>query len=140
MTMFPEFWIEIGAEPDSLPPLARGAAGHSEGWVPAVDIFETEAELVLLMDVPGVEKGDVDAQLSGDVLTIRGQKRFTGGSAEERYYRAECAYGPFERSFAIRSPIDRGAIKASLADGVLRVVLPKAGRESRRIPVQPTQG
>lgn len=124
----------------ALHPSLRGADLHLAGWVPAVDIYETEAKLILVLDVPGVDKQDVEVELVGDVLSIRGQKRFLGSSAGERYYRVECAYGPFERSFVIRSPVDRDAVKASFRNGVLRITLPKAGQTSRSIPVKSSQG
>jgi HSP20 family protein len=137
MKSFSELWGEL----DDIARLhmkrtSESAALRPEGWVPPVDIFDTEAEIVLLVDIPGVAKEDVEIELSGGVLSIRGQKKFAGHSAGERYYRVECSYGPFERSFAIRPPVDHQNVKASFSNGVLRVILPKVGQKSRSIPVK----
>jgi HSP20 family protein len=103
-----------------------------------VDIYETEAGVVFLVDVPGVSKEDVEVELAGGVLSIRGQKRPRGPCAGRKYYQAECAYGSFERSFAIRLPVEWKKAKASFVNGVLRITLPKRGQVSCTIPVKST--
>lgn len=113
---------------------------HRENWVPPVDIYESEAELVLTADLPGVAKENVEVELVGDVLSIRGHKGLPTPSVNERYCRLECRHGPFERSFVIRSRIDRQAVSASCRNGVLRVTLPKIGGGTRPVTVNSTQG
>ena len=123
------WWPEMeGALRSAFRGSVGGAAPRLAGWVPAVDIYATEGELVLLMDVPGVKMKDVEVVLAGDVLTIRGQKMISGATAGRRYSRIECGYGPFERSFAIGWPVDGDSVKASLKNGVLRVTVPRTGK------------
>lgn len=117
-----------------------GSDLREENWVPPVDIYESETELVLAADLPGVKRENVEVELLGDVLTIRGRKEFSGPSPNERCHHLECRHGPFERSFVIRSRIDRQAVSASSRNGVLRVTLPKAGRGTRRVTVDSKQG
>ncbi len=94
-------------------------------FTPAVDIFETETSLTLLADMPGVKSEDVVIDLRDDVLTITGDvKPFEGN--DEKDVLVEFEVGRFHRQFSLSEAIDQSAIDAKLADGVLRLSLPKA--------------
>jgi HSP20 family protein len=94
-------------------------------WAPAVDIFETENELVLKADLPDVNEKDLDIQVENNLLTIRGERKFEQNVKEENYLRIERTYGSFSRSFSLPSTVNNEAIKADYKNGVLTVELPK---------------
>ncbi|HVJ27068.1 MAG TPA: Hsp20/alpha crystallin family protein [Vicinamibacterales bacterium] len=96
------------------------------GWVPAVDIYETENhEIVLKAELPEMKREDIAITFENQVLTIRGERKFDETVSRESYQRIERSYGAFSRSFTIPSTIDAAAISASYKDGVLTVKLPQ---------------
>ncbi len=94
-------------------------------WSPAVDIFETESEIVVKAEVPGMERKDITLNLENNVLTLRGERRFLKEAKEENYHRIERSYGGFSRAFSIPATVDEEKIRADYQDGVLKIVLPK---------------
>jgi HSP20 family protein len=104
-------------------------------FVPPVDIYETEKELTLLADMPGVVIENVDIDLNDNKLTIRGSSASgeEGGSTLLREFRC----GDYYRQFSLANTIDQGKIEASMKNGVLKVVLPKAeAARPRKIEVR----
>jgi HSP20 family protein len=96
------------------------------GWVPAVDIYETENhEIVLKAELPDMKREEIGITFENQVLTIRGERKFDETISRESYQRIERSYGAFSRSFTIPSTIDAAAISASYKDGVLTVKLPQ---------------
>ena len=107
--------------------LFRGRTGHSAltTWAPPADIYETEGELVVKMDLPDVNEKDLDIRVENNILTIRGERKFEDKVSEDNYLRVERAYGAFTRSFALANTVNTEAIKAEYRDGVLTVRVPK---------------
>jgi HSP20 family protein len=99
-------------------------------WAPAVDIYETEKEIVLKADLPGMNLADVDISLNNSVLTVRGERRFEKEVKEDNYHRVERAYGNFVRTFTLPNTVNAEQIEASYDAGVLRITMPK--REEAR--------
>ncbi len=95
---------------------------NKPAWVPPVDAWETENDFHLVFDVPGVKKEDIEIEVEGDQLTIKGSRKLED-SVE--YIRRERVFGDFYRAFTLESPIERDKIKAIFKMGVLEVVLPK---------------
>ena len=96
------------------------------GWVPAVDIYETDNhEIVLKAELPDMKRDDIGITFENQVLTIRGERKLDEQINRDSYQRLERSYGSFSRSFTIPSTIDAGAISASYKDGVLTVKLPQ---------------
>lgn len=95
-------------------------------WTPAVDITENEHEIVLEAELPGMKKDEIDVQLNGDTLTLRGERKIESSEKGEQYHRVERQYGAWQRSFQIEIPIDAQNVSADYKDGVLTVRLPKA--------------
>lgn len=93
-------------------------------WQPSVDIKETDDALTLLIDLPGLEKRDVQLSLDNNVLTIKGERKFEH-EEKEQYYRLERVYGAFCRTFTLPRNIEGDAVKAQFENGVLTVTLPK---------------
>jgi len=94
-------------------------------WAPAVDIFETEHELVVQADLPDVNPQDLDIRFENNILTIRGERKFENKVNEENYLRVERAYGSFSRSFSLANSVKSDAIKADYQNGVLTLSIPK---------------
>jgi len=103
----------------------RGDNSALTTWAPAVDIYETENELVLKADLPDINEKDLDVRVENNMLTIRGERKFQQEVKEENYLRVERAYGTFSRSFSLPNTINTEAIKAEYKNGVLALVLPK---------------
>ena len=96
-------------------------------WAPAVDIYETENELVFKADVPDVDGKDIDVRVENQTLTIAGERKFESpnGDGNKGYHRIERNYGKFVRSFAVPHAFDTDRIAAAFKNGVLTVTLPK---------------
>jgi HSP20 family protein len=99
--------------------------GSLTTWAPAVDIFETEHELVVKADLPDVKPEDLDIRVENYVLTIRGERKFEKKVTEDKYLRVERSYGSFSRSFSLANTVNSEAIKADYKDGVLTLSIPK---------------
>ncbi|HVP90796.1 MAG TPA: Hsp20/alpha crystallin family protein [Terriglobales bacterium] len=97
----------------------------ASAWAPAVDIYETENEVVLTAEIPGVDEKDIEIKVEDDTLTIRGERKFEKETKEENFHRIERAYGSFFRSFALPSYVDHDEIEAEHENGVLRIRMPK---------------
>jgi HSP20 family protein len=94
-------------------------------WSPAVDIYETENELVLKADVPDVDPKDIDVRVENQTLTVSGERKFDQEHTGTGYHRIERSYGSFVRSFAVPNAFDTDKIAAGFKNGVLTVSLPK---------------
>ena len=94
-------------------------------WAPAVDIYETEHELVVKADLPEVDSKDLDIRVENNLLTIRGERKFEKKVNEENYLRVERAYGSFSRSFSLANTVNSEAIKADYQNGALTLTIPK---------------
>ena len=94
-------------------------------WTPAVDIYETDKEIVLKAELPEMPEKDIEIKVEDNNLIVSGERRKEKEVKEEHYHRIERSYGSFYRSFALPHAVDRENIKASYKDGVLKVILPK---------------
>lgn len=103
---------------------AAAAAGRA--WAPPVDLYETKDDLVLTMEVPGVKDKDVTVSITGDLLSVKGERRFEDDVKEQQFLHVERVYGKFERLVQLPIPVQADKVKASYRDGVLEIKLPKA--------------
>jgi HSP20 family protein len=104
---------------------------------PAVDVRETDKELIVAADLPGMSDGDIDLEIEDDMLTIRGERREETDDKENRHL-FERRYGRFERSMRLPFSPRENAVKAAFKDGVLTVTItkpPEAERASRKIAI-----
>ena len=99
--------------------------GNTRPWAPSVDILETENELVLKADVPGVELKDIDIQIENGTLTLKGERKFEKEEKNKGFHRLERSYGSFVRYFTVPDTVDTEHVKAEYQNGVLSVTLPK---------------
>ena len=104
---------------------------------PAVDIEETPEAFVLRVDLPGISQKDVKVSLTGDILSIRGERKDESVRKGGTYHRTERVYGAFERTFTLSTPVRTDGVRAQYRDGVLEVHVPKAEEaRAREIEVQ----
>jgi HSP20 family protein len=117
----------------------QNATGASTpAWAPALDISEGKDAYLVTVELPGVKLDDLEITLEGGLLTIRGERQFTSESSEEQYHRVERSSGAFRRSITLPAHVMADAVEASMEDGVLRILVPKAEEaKPRRIQVNP---
>ena len=94
-------------------------------WVPACDIYETDKDIVVKAELPGLKKEDVFVSIENNVLMLRGERRFSDEVKRENFHRVERTYGEFLRSFTLPTFVDTTKILAEFKDGILMVTLPK---------------
>ena len=121
--------------------LSRGVVEPTESvtgtWMPQVDVFEDAEAIVLKLELPEVEAKDVEVQLEGNALTLRGERRLENADKRDLYHRIERSYGPFSRTFTVPSTVDTENTSAECRNGVLRITLPKkAETKPKQIKVQ----
>ncbi len=95
-------------------------------WAPSLDLSETKDNFVVKAEVPGIDAKDIDISLTGDVLTIKGQKKHESEEKEEDYHLVERSYGSFSRSVRLPAEVESNKIKASYKNGILNITLPKS--------------
>jgi HSP20 family protein len=95
-------------------------------WQPSVDMHETKDDLVLRVELPGVREKDVTVSITGDLLTIRGERRWEDESKDQKFLHVERVYGQFERLIQLPMAVQADKVKAGYRDGVLEITLPKA--------------
>jgi HSP20 family protein len=103
-----------------------GEGAEADAWSPPVDIYETDGEIVLSAELPGLSKSEIDVQVSDNQLTIQGLRKLEKDLQEENYHRIERSYGRFHRNFTLPVSVLTDRIVAAYDRGVLRVTLPKA--------------
>ena len=114
----------------------QGGESSLTAWAPAVDIYESEHELVVKADLPDIDPKDLDIRVENNILTIRGERKFEKKVNEDNYLRVERAYGSFARSFTLANTVNSDAIKAEYQNGVLTLTIPKKeGAKPKQIKV-----
>jgi HSP20 family protein len=100
---------------------------HATSWgsVPAVDVADQEKEYTITAELPGMDEGDIELKLSGDTLTLKGEKKAEKEERRKDYHLSERRYGSFQRSFRVPENVDAEKIQASFKKGVLTITLLK---------------
>ena len=109
---FSRFWGE-GGEPTQT------------GWLPAVDVYETDHNVVMKAELPGVDPKNVEIRVEDGTLYLKGERKFEKEVKDDNYHRVERSYGSFARSFGLPSSVDSEKGTAEYKDGVLTLTLPK---------------
>ena len=106
-------------------------------WAPRVDVAETDNEVVVSTELPGVERKDVKLSVEDNLLTIGGEKKQEKETKEKNYHCVERRYGTFSRSFTLPTRIQADKVKATFKDGILTIKLPKAEEaKTKEIPIE----
>ena len=114
------------------------ATATATAWAPALDISERKDAYLVTVELPGVEAEDLEITLEDGLLTIQGDRQFTSESSEQQFHRVERRYGAFRRSITLPAQVQTDRIEASLDNGVLQIVVPKAEEATpKRIQVRP---
>ena len=118
----------------------------SSNLVPSIDVTETDKEIVITAELPGLERKDVEISLEDDVLTIRGEKNIEAEQKDDKsdksdknknYHLTERSYGMFYRMLQLPAGIDPSKVQATMSKGVLKVTIPKPARtEAKKIEVK----
>ncbi len=108
------------------PPIAHFAPSM---WEPAVDVYETEDEIVALVELAGVNPSEVRIILDGRMLTIRGVREERAHHSRRIYHYMEIRKGLFERNLLLPAPVDESRSVSSMEDGCLKIILPKVKHE-----------
>jgi HSP20 family protein len=115
-----------------------GDSNGTTNWTPAADIYESENELTVNLDLPGVDPNMVDIRVENNILIIRGERHFEE-KQKENFHRVERSYGPFARAFTLSTSVDPDKIRANYKTGVLTITLPKAeAAKPKRIQIAAT--
>jgi len=127
-------FFENFAEPSGKDQLAAGS------FAPAVDVYEDEHNLVLKLEVPGVNEEDLNVSVENNTLTVSGERKFEKEEKEENFHRIERHYGSFSRTFRLPNTIDSENVEAGYDKGVLKITLAKrAEAKPKQIKVSSTQ-
>jgi HSP20 family protein len=103
---------------------ATVAAGERV-WAPLADMYESKDDLFVTFELPGIREKEVAVSITGDVLTVKGERKLERDLKDEGYHRLERVYGRFERSVPLPMPVQADKVKATYRDGVLEIRLPK---------------
>ncbi len=107
-------------------------AEEEGGFLPALDLAETDSELVVKCEVPGLDPKDIDISLSDGMLTIKGEKKQEREEKEADYHLVERSYGSFTRSIRLPKEVQGGKISASYKNGILKITLPKSEEAKKK--------
>jgi len=135
--LFDEFLEDFGLAFRWPAPRRRGRMAG--GLLPSIDVSETDREIEVKADLPGLDEKDIELTLDENILTIRGEKKDEREEKKRDYYLMERSYGSFERSIPLPGNIDPEGVNARFKNGVLTVRIPKKGEEKstgKRIPVK----
>ena len=112
--------------------MAESPAPLADVMAPLADVKETDEEVVVTMDLPGMDKGDVEITVTEDALEVKAERKAEKEEKEEDFYRKERTFARFERSLKLPAEVRAEDAKASLKDGVLEVHLPKVEVTTRK--------
>ena len=98
-------------------------------WNPVVDIYDQDDRIVMLAELPGVDRKNISVELKDNVLTLKGERSHDNTVKEDRYYRQERLFGKFQRAFNLPAGLDPDKVKADYKDGVLKIEIPKPEKE-----------
>jgi HSP20 family protein len=120
--------------------LLEGNGRTSQSWVPALDVWETDDELVYAFDLPGIPEQNIDVELSDDTLTVTGKREHRAEVEGDRFYRFERRFGTFSRAVGLPQGTDESKVKAEYKDGVLEIRVAKPEEQKpRRIQIGGSQ-
>jgi HSP20 family protein len=105
--------------------LLEGNGRTSQAWVPALDVWETEGELVYAVDLPGIPEDKISVELDDGALTISAERERTQEESQDRFYRYERRYGTFSRTIGVPQGVTESDVTASYESGVLEVHVKK---------------
>lgn len=119
-------WQDFMNEFFGTPMMWRRTPGENMAWAPTADIYEQEDSYIIRAELPGVKKEDIEVSVTGDTLTIKGERNPAEDIGEEQYQCSEICYGSFSRLITLPSAIDADKVEATYENGVMEIRVPKA--------------
>jgi HSP20 family protein len=121
--------------------LLEGNGRTNQAWVPALDVWETEHEIVYALDLPGIPEENISVELDDGALTISAERERTQQESDDRFYRFERRFGTFSRTFGVPQGVTEGDVEADYKNGVLEVHVRKPEQpKPKRIQVGSGRG
>lgn len=117
----------------------KGWSDFDTEFVPRLDVAETDKEITVTAELPGMEQKDIEVSMADGLLTLKGEKKHNAEEKKDGFYHAECSYGSFCRTVALPAEVDADKVDASYKNGVLKIHLPKTEpeqAETRKIQVK----
>jgi HSP20 family protein len=112
--------------------LAEGGVRAPQSWVPALDVWETEHDVVYAFDLPGIDEEKISIEVSDDTLTVSAEREKASQEAGDGFYRFERRYGTFSRAVGLPQGTDDSKVSAAYQDGVLEIRVPKPEEQKPR--------
>lgn len=106
--------------------------GTEKGWTPAIDVAEDDKEVTVRAEMPGINPKDLDVSVSGNQLTLSGEKKESSETKEKGFYQSETRYGSFRRVIPLPEGVDTEHVDANYANGVLTLRMPKTAPASQK--------
>lgn len=132
-------WVEAAVSQGGRALDAIGLRSTDRPWIPAADIIESPESILVTIDLPGVDPRSVDISLTGNMLTIKGEKALLVATEGQTLHMRERAAGPFERSLPLPVPVDADSVEAEGKDGVIKIRFNVSKpAKSRQIPINPS--
>jgi HSP20 family protein len=114
------------------------AMANAPAWAPTLDISERKDAYLITVELPGVKLDDLTITIEDGLLTIQGDRRFTDDSSDQQFHRVERRYGAFRRSITLPTHVMADAVEATVEDGVLQIMVPKAEEaKPKHIQIRP---
>ncbi len=129
-TRFPSLRDEMDKMFEEFFEKVRFPGNREHSWAPLLDVYETKKDIIIIMDIPGVDPKDVAVSILDDSLTVKGERKKEPDVKPEELYRSEREFGPFQRLIQLPSEVSADKAKATYANGVLRIVVPKTQRSA----------
>lgn len=128
---------EINRLFDNLLELRTQGGGAGGEWLPNADVYETDEELCVKFEIPGVRPEDVSLAVNGNNLILRGEKKRTEGAKDAKYHSMERGFGKFKRVVHIASPVNTHKATTGFQDGVLKITFPRVpNRRGEELPIK----
>lgn len=123
--MFKRSWLDL--------PVNEFGSDFGGDWLPPVDLSETKELLTVKIELPGLEKKDIDLSVDNGLLTIKGEKKEEKEETDKHFHRIERSYGSFARTIALPVDVKEDKVDATFKDGILTVTLPKTKEELKKV-------
>jgi HSP20 family protein len=124
--LFPELFEDIGTMKSAR-----------DEWVPSLDIAETETDVMIKAEVPGIDPKELDISVSDNILKIKGEKKEEKEEKTKSFHRCERSYGSFTRSVTLPAEVDASEIEAKAKDGILTITIPKHEvKEEQKVKIE----
>ena len=116
--------------------MGRDVGLFGNDWMPSVDVYDSDNDVLVKVDIPGLKKDGIEVSIHEDLLTIKGEKKMENKVSKENYYKSERFYGKFSRSIQLPSEVEHDKVNATYKDGVLDIKHPnKDEAKTKRINV-----